>query len=722
ASPDLLLRAGVATGATLLVGGRPFTILGVDRSEPDRLTGGLGIGPRLLMTAGGLRRTGIVQFGSQVTSRLLFQLEPGAPSLDGVEAALQRPFAGFRGDRILDFRHANPALESGLDHSTSFLSLVSLMALIVGALGVASAMHAHLQLRLDSIATMKVLGARNLQIVRIYGLQTLLLGLAGGVAGIGLGAAVERVFPRLLAPFFPSLPPLGWAWGPAAEGLAAGVLVTLLFTVPPLLGVRRIPPAWILRRHMPEPGRGRAAGRLETALAGLLLLAGLALLAVALTDQPWGAALRLGGYFLGGVAAGVAALALVTWALLRLLRRLVAAWSVRGSPPTALRHGLANLYRPGSQAQAVLVALGLGVMFTLSVYLLQRALLADLERDTPPGVANVFLIDIPAAQSAAVEALLHAQPGRENTPEILGTVGARMFGPRRNFNPGPGAGRGRRGRGFRFASANAGLATFAAAPSGIDLVQGRWWVHPDPTRPQLAVSEEFAARWGLRLGDRVYLSAGGRGFPATLAVVYRPQPHRLIARLPMIVSPGPLAGVAANVNGGVRMAPEAIPALERAMFQRFPTVTVVNLADVIERVQAVVSQIALVVHFVSFFAVLAGAIILASSVAGTRFRRMREIAVLKTCGATAAAVARIFSTEFLLLGLVAGAAGAALALGFSTVVSHRVLQLPLGLSLRTAALPALAAVALTVAVALAAGWLASARLLRLKPLAVLRAE
>ncbi|MGH3184101.1 MAG: ABC transporter permease, partial [Streptosporangiaceae bacterium] len=288
ASPDLLLRAGVATGATLLVGGRPFTILGVDRSEPDRLTGGLGIGPRLLMTAGGLRRTGIVQFGSQVTSRLLFQLEPGAPSLDGVEAALQRPFAGFRGDRILDFRHANPALESGLDHSTSFLSLVSLMALIVGALGVASAMHAHLQLRLDSIATMKVLGARNLQIVRIYGLQTLLLGLAGGVAGIGLGAAVERVFPRLLAPFFPSLPPLGWAWGPAAEGLAAGVLVTLLFTVPPLLGVRRIPPAWILRRHMPEPGRGRAAGRLETALAGLLLLAGLALLAVALTDQPWG--------------------------------------------------------------------------------------------------------------------------------------------------------------------------------------------------------------------------------------------------------------------------------------------------------------------------------------------------------------------------------------------------------------------------------------------------
>lgn len=734
ASPDLLLRAGVRAGGTLLVGGQPFRVLGSDDAEPDRLTGGLGIGPRLLLTPGGLRRTGIVQFGSQVTSRLLFQLAPGAPPLAAVEAQLGSAFRGPRGYRVLDYRHANPTLESGLDHSTSFLSLISLTALIVGALGVASAMHAHLQLRLDAIATMKVLGARSRQIVGIYGVQTLLVGVAGGLVGIGLGAAVERVFPHLLAPFFPHLPPLGWAWAPAAEGLAAGVLVALLFTLPTLVGVRRIPPAWILRRHLPEPGAGRrAATWAETMLTGFLLLAGLALIAVSLTDEPWRAALHLGGYFLGGVAAGVVALALVTWALLRLLRALVALWTAHGRPPTALRHGLANLYRPGSQARAVLVALGLGVMFTLSVYLLQRALLADLDRDTPPGVANVFLIDIPAAQAQQVEALLQAQPGRETAPEILATVGARMFGPR-TFRSGAGprgsSGFGRAGRGrggFRraeggFRGANASVATFSSQPAGIDLVQGRWWSDPDPRQPQLAVSEDFATQWRLHPGDRVIVSAGGRGFAATVAAIYRAQPHRLIARLPMIVSPGPLAGVAENINGGVRMAPAAIPALERAMFQRFPTVTVVNLADIIERVQAVVDQIGLVVHFVSFFAVLAGAIILAASVAGTRFRRMREMAVLKTCGATAGAVARIFSTEFLLLGLVAGAAGTGLALGFSLIVTHRVLGLALGLSLRTAALPALAAVAATAAVALAAGWLASARLLRLKPLAVLRAE
>jgi len=238
----------------------------------------------------------------------------------------------------------------------------------------------------------------------------------------------------------------------------------------------------------------------------------------------------------------------------------------------------------------------------------------------------------------------------------------------------------------------------------------------------MAASADLVARLGLRLGERLAWSAGGRHFTATLVAIYRPAPHRLIARLGMLVSPGPLDGLTPNVNGGVRMAPAAIPGLERAMFERFPTVTVLNLADIVARVQQVVDQVALVVHFVTFFAVLAAVIILASSIAGTRFRRLREMAVLKTFGATRGAVARIFSVEFVLLGLVAGAAGAGLAVGFSELLAHRVLELPLALSLRSALMPALAAVVAAAALAAATGWLACARLLGSKPLAILRGE
>lgn len=696
ASRDLLLRLGREPGQRLSIGGQPFTIAGVLVSEPDVLAGNLSLGPRLLLSQAGLRRTGIIQFGSQVRSRLVFHLGPGAASLDVVEAELRQAFPH---SDLQDYRHANPVVERGLEHATTFLSLISLMALVVGALGVASAMAAHLQLRLDGIATMKVLGARQAQIFRIYGLQTLALGVAGGAAGVGFSLLVARAFPRLLAPVFPNLPQLGLHAGPVVEGLAAGILITLLFTLPTLAGLRRVRPALILRRHMQEGDALLAAGWAERAAWSLGLGAGVAALATALTDAPWRTSLRFGAYFLLALAVASALLALVCWLLLRGLRGVLWLWtrSERRSPPLALRHGLANLYRPGSQARTVMLVLGLGVMFSLSVFLLQRGLLRDLRLAMPSGVPNVFLFDIPPGQAPALQQVLAQEPGRQGEAEILGTVRARLenHGGRREI----------------------ALASFATLPPGTTLTSGRW-PPADHSASQVAVEQALARRAGLRLGDQLELNSGGKRIQATVAAMYRADPARLVAQVGAIASPGLLHGLPQRINGGVRMAPAAIPGLERDLYARFPTVSVLNLADVMDLLQRVMDQIALVVHFVAFFAILAGAIILASSVAGTRFRRLREIAVLKTLGATRACVLRIFSTEFLLLGLVAGAAGCGLALGFTQLVTQRLLQVPYHLDWRAAAI----AIAGTAALALAAGWLASARVLSRKPLEVLRSE
>jgi Predicted ABC-type transport system involved in lysophospholipase L1 biosynthesis, permease component len=171
------------------------------------MSGSMNVGPRVMMSTEGLKRTGLIQLGSRAAQRFLFRLPGGGAKLQSVKADLKRAFPEAT---IIDFTETNPNIQQGLERATTFLSLVSLIALIVGALGVATAMHAHLQQRMDSIAIMKSLGATSGRIVRIYATQTLLLGIIGGLLGILIGTAVERVLPLLIARFFQVQPQIEW--------------------------------------------------------------------------------------------------------------------------------------------------------------------------------------------------------------------------------------------------------------------------------------------------------------------------------------------------------------------------------------------------------------------------------------------------------------------------------------------------------------------------------
>jgi len=191
-SDDVLLRQDVKVGDSIELGGHKFRIIGRVVYEPDRMLGSLNVGPRVMITREGLDRTGLMMAGSRAAERFLFRLKPGSPNIATVRDQLKKAFPDAL---IADFRETHPIITQGLSRATMFLSLVSLMTLIVGAIGVASAMHSHIQQRLDSIAIMKCLGARSKQLMRIYLIQTTALGLAGGVIGAGFGMAIQRIFP-----------------------------------------------------------------------------------------------------------------------------------------------------------------------------------------------------------------------------------------------------------------------------------------------------------------------------------------------------------------------------------------------------------------------------------------------------------------------------------------------------------------------------------------------
>ncbi|MGH9582524.1 MAG: ABC transporter permease [Bryobacteraceae bacterium] len=700
-TPELLLRLKVAPGGTIRLGGKEFRVAGKLMAEPDRLASGFGPGMRVMMSRAGLARTGLIQFGSRAAQRFLFKLNPNT-NLDAVKSDLK---AALPGAYISDYREGSPTVGKAIDDTTTFLSLISLIALIVGSLGVAMGMYSHLQQRMDTIAIMKAVGARTSQVMKIYLLQTLWLGVAGGLIGVAIGALVQRSFPWLIQRVFAFLPQVPWDWSFSLQGLSLGILATLLFTVPPLLSIRNVRPSLVFRRDMTDAAlaaRKRWRERIPVAAGMALIVFGFLLIAVWLSGS-W----KMGAYFIGGLAGSVVALMLVAAVLLASMRGVVRVFSA--ALPAAFRHGFANLYRPGNQARAVLVALGVGVMFTASTYLLQATVLRSVRSQGPGREGNLFLLDI--RKSPDVARFVERQPGVTGKLKVAGYLMTKMVA--KNGMP---ASRLKLTKANRRRLQMIRIMTATALPYGLKLSKGHWW-RPDAERPELAVSEQVQRDFHLKLGDRLEFEAAGRTMDAPLVAIFRRERNSPL-RYNLVFPQEALRGLPVVYYGAVHVNAARIPAVEEAIFERFPTITVMNLADVLKRIQDAIDQVALVIRFLALFAIAAGVIILCSSIAGTRYRRIREVAILKTLGATRRRIRSIFSIEFSILGAVAGLMGGILANVFTLVVSDKFIHAPFEFNW----LLLLAAAAGTVVLANAAGWLASARILNQRPLVVLREE
>jgi len=494
------------------------------------------------------------------------------------------------------------------------------------------------------------------------------------------------------------------AW-PALQGIAVACLVTLLFTLPPLLGIRDIRPALIFRRSVDSAARPRPAW-----LARIAILIGTGVVAGTLTEGDWRDGLRTAAYFTGGLAIGIGLLSLAGWLALRGFRELLRRAGSR--LPGPIRHGIANLYRPGNQAQAAVVALGVGVMFTLTVFLVQNALVNQIRGSAPPGMPNVFLLDIPANQKQALSELIQSQPGVKEAPDVTYAVAARITA----IDGTPIEKRPTRSGDRRFLRTRSVTALPAMPPDTV-ILAGEWWKPGDRT-PQVCLHEEAARTLDVKAGATIDWRIWNRDVRTRVACIERTESIRMSGRFEVLFNPGPLDGLPAVYYGSARVRPADVPALQRIVYQKYPTVTVVNIADVMQIVEDVVQRIATVIRFISAFTILAGAVMVASSVAGTRFRRMREVVTLKTLGATRRRIAWIFSVEFLALGTVAGVMGSALASGFAALVLKRLLEVEFHPSVVTHTL----AVAIAAAVATGAGWAASFRILGRKPLEILRED
>jgi len=707
---EFLIRLNGHVGQDLRFGGKMFHIAAVLRQEPDRISAGAGMGPRVLVSRANLDSTGILAPGSRASQRLLLKLPDKLPPGVTPQSVRKDLEAALPDAQVMDYREGNPAITDGLDRATAILSLICLVAMVLGAIGVAMAMHAHLESRMDMLAILKAIGAGSSDLLRIFLLQTLGLGLAGGLLGISAGLAVMEALPVVFGKLLPVHTVLAVPWRSMAAGLGTGLLTTLLFCLPPLLDVRTIRPVLVLRRLV-ESGPDGIGGffarlwarRLQIALS-LVVLASLGGIAWALSDSA-----TVGKWFTIGLAAALAVLLALAAGALRTLRFFLN--RVRLHLPSSLRHGLANLYRPGNQSAAVLAALGTGVMLILAVYLMQAALLREIRETASPKLPNIFLIDVTADEAPGVREFFAHRSGVTEPLELMPSVRGKFLSlngktldqlkdqhlPRRMLE-------------------DVGLTWSDTPLAGDKVLQGKWWT--DPNAKQIAIGEGFAQRLHLGIGSSVEIETGVQGtHKLTIAAIFRADEQHLGGRVPFVMPSGQLKDEISTWYGGAHIDPKQIGTLERALFLVYPTITVINIADVLLRIESVVDQITFVIRFLAGFSIFAGLTILASSIASTRFRRMRESVVLKTLGATRMRIVRTFSVEFSVLGLLAGAVGVVFANLLTRVLLHR---MQIGFQIEW--LATVAALIGTAVLATATGWIASYRILGLRPLEVLREE
>jgi putative ABC transport system permease protein len=712
-SDEFLIRLNAHVGDTLRLGGRNFRITAALEQEPDRISETMMIGPRVMISQASLQSTGLLAPGSRASNRLVLKFPATPPhglTAEAQAAAVRAQLeAALPEAQVMDFREGNPGITRGLDNATSILSLICLVALVLGAIGVAMAMHAHLEQHMDTLAILKAVGADSADLLRIFLLQTLSLGFAGGLLGVALGVGVMVALPAAFGPMLTMHLRFAFPWQSALAGMATGLLTTLLFCLPPLLDVRAVRPVLVLRRLVEQGPTGIGgwfarwwARRLQLGIAAIVVAA-LGGIAWGLTDSP-----KVGAWFALLFAVALLVLLVLAAVALRALRFLLN--RTRLHLPSSLRHGLANLYRPGNQSAAVLAALGTGVMLILAVYLMQKGLLRDLQETASPKIPNVFLIDVRNDEVAGVKAFFAQQSGVSQQLSLIPSVMGRFI----SINGKPVAEIKDQHYPRRMLE-DVELSWADAPPEGDKVTEGAWWT--TNSAAQIAVGEGVAKRLHLGVGSALELETGGVTHELTVAAIYRADGQHLGARVQFVLPSGQIADQPATWNGGAHIDPRQVAAMERAFFAVYPTITVVNVADVLQRIESVVDQITLVVRLLAGFSILAGLTILASSIASTRFRRMREAVVLKTLGATRMRIVRTFSVEFSVLGLLAGAVGIVFANLLTRILLHR-----LDVDFRIEWGATLVALVGTAVLATATGWIASYRILGLRPLEVLREE
>jgi putative ABC transport system permease protein len=703
ADPILLTRLAIKPGARLTIGNATFEIRATLKNEPDKLAGGIGFGPRLLVSQDALRATGLLQPGSLVRWHYRLRL----PENDTGEAAAKTLTAQARsafpeaGWDIRNRSNASPQLERNVERFTQFLTIVGLTALLVGGVGVGNAVKSHLDRRREIIATMKALGASGKRVFAIYLTQVLMLATVGGGIGMVLGA----ILPFLISWTFGAIIPLPIepALHPAELVLALvyGLMTALAFALWPLGRAHDVPVGALFRDVVaPQPRWPRKIYIALTIAAVLALTA----LAVVLAYDRYVAIIYV------GVAAGV----FVTLRLVAGVLMLAARHAPRARS-TILRMAIANIHRPGALTATVVLSLGLGITLLVTVIEIDGNLQRQFAAELPAKAPSFYFLDIPADQASRFDAFVRAQAPTakiEEVPMLRGRIVSANNIAAENIKPKEGA--------AWVLQSDRGITYAGDIPSGSRLVEGKWWGPDYDGPPLLSFEKKIADGLGLKLGDPVTVNVLGRNITTRIANMRTVDWESLGINFVMVFSPHAFDGAPHShlatltyPDGGT---PEQEGSIVRAVADSFPMVTAVRVKDALEAIGGIVVNLILAIRGASALTLLVAALVLGGALAAGHRHRVYDAVILKTLGATRLRLLAAYTIEYLLLG----SATALFGVLSGSLAGWLIVANLMHLRFTWLPLPALAATLAAVVVTVALGLIGTFSALGQKPAPLLR--
>ncbi len=719
--PELLQQLNLKIGDQVKIGKLEFSIRGTIEREPGNTLTGFSLGPRIFANYDDVVEAGLTGPSARARYKVQFKTKEGAA--ENLTKRLKEEVKANPLISVRSFRDAENRVADSFTQVENFLSLIGLIILVLGGIGISSVTRVFIQQKIKTVAVMKCLGGKNSLVLGTYLVQVLALGLIGSILGVALAKLTLTLLPRYLADKIPPDIQIGLTWGAITQGFAIGILIAILFAALPLLEIRNIKPILVLRAtdvvHKTFLGTlwqklKSVWNRSDSAAVSfdyLPIIVGGSVLIALLALAGWQAgSLKIGAIFLVGLAATTLILNGAGTLLIRFVKRF------RHLDSFVLRQGINSLYRPGNQTKVILLAVGLGAFFIISVRLLQANLLEEFNLNLGSDAADMYLIDIKPNDREAVATTIQSSLGTKPVliPTLRGRIAELNAKPVNVDSNDKSENRGMISRDY--------VMTYRDyLDTNEKLIAGKFWDNTPATEPEISIEEMIHNELKINLGDSMTFDLAGSRFTAKVTSIRRVDWRNVRLGFFIVFRPGTLDNLPQQMLITAVKAPP--PGAARVNFQKtlldkFTNISVIDVRDILEAAGKVINTVTIAVTFVGGFVFLSGLLILIGSIAMTKYHRLYESAILKTLGAKRKLIVLITLIEYGVIGLLAGLIGSLAAIILSWSVSKYALEITWSFAPLINLFGVLLTLILVAIIGVASSWDVMIK----KPLGILRAE